>query len=160
MHALTTEARQALTDMVVQIVEVRGNKLSHLSLESFSYDDRESAEQGEAIMEAILNSDVNLIALNMAQNKEWWNREECRQLFPAVLLKQNRLRELNLDFSQLTAEYTESLLTQIAARDDFCSQLTTLSLKECLNFANDAAVERFADILEKGLKLDYCFFID
>ena len=96
----------------------------------------------------------------MADNKSWWILEECKQLLPVSLRQQQRLQELNLDFSQLTAEYTESLLTQIAARDDFCSQLTTLSLKECLNFANDAAVERFADILEKGLKLDYCFFID
>ena len=73
MFQLSTESRQQLVYMIVNIIKT--NLLSHLDLYYFNYD--KDGEHGEQILEALCDSNINLVHLKIAGNISWWTREEC-----------------------------------------------------------------------------------
>ena len=83
----------------------------------------------------------------MGANRGWWIREECRQLLPVFLRQQQRLQELDLNQSNFTSEFSETLLTTIAQTPNLCAYLEDLGLETSLNFESDVTVNQFADIL-------------
>ena len=81
MFQLSTESRQQLVYMIVNIIKT--NLLSHLDLYYFSFD--KDGEHGEQILEALCASNINLVSLVISNNRSWWTREECIQLLQAFL---------------------------------------------------------------------------
>ena len=129
-------------------------------MEFFSeeYDVNESV--GEAILEALCNSNIFTIQhLNLAANNSWFSHPQTKEeregtvdLLVEIISRQIDCPNiLNLGANLFSSSATEKLLTLIAARvARDCHAPRQINLSHA-NFESDQSVEKLAEILAKAL---------
>ena len=148
MSMLNTEARQALVDMVIQIIN-GCNTITHLDLEHFSY--WKGQEHGDQIIEALQASEIKgLVSVNARMNESWWRGENSSNMdmFLETMQRQPDLEEILFDNNKLKPEQTKKLFTYLA-HSSLCHQLKKLTLWNTCDFAYDEAVQELALYLQK-----------